>query len=120
MASFEHSLAGDVDAFVAHVDAAITSGSVTASIGGGSDRRIGDARMVTRVYERYSATGGNRVSLTVAVLAHAGRLEVAAITSGGSTGLFFKVNVFGEEAFLQRAVDAVTSFPSAPLPAPPS
>ena len=110
MAQSDYSLVGDLDAFVAHVDARITGGSVTAGVEAGTDRAIGDARMVVRVYERYSAVGGNRLTLTLAVLGVDGRLEVSAITSGGSTALFWKVNTFGEDAFLHRADAAIGEF----------
>jgi hypothetical protein len=83
-----------------------------------ADRAIGDARMVVRVYERYSAMGGNRVSLSVAVLAVGQQLAVTAITSGGSQAVFWKLNTFGEEAFMTKAVEALNSFPGTLPPAP--
>jgi hypothetical protein len=110
MAHYEQVLTGDVDGFVAHLDEAIAQGSITAKLEDGADHRIGDARMVVRVYERYSALGGNRVSLCVSILAVDANMAVTAITSGGSSAMFFKVNTFGEEAFLDRAVDAIQSF----------
>lgn len=110
MAQTDHELTGDVDRFVAHLDRTITEGSVTGKLEGGADVAIGDARMVVRVYERYSAVGGNRVSLSISILAAGGRMRVSAITSGGSTGMFFKVNTLGEGAFLQRAQEAIASF----------
>jgi hypothetical protein len=110
MAHYEQVLTGDVDSFVAHLDEAIPQGSITAKFEDGADHRIGDARMVLREYERYSALGGNRVSLCFSVLAVGTDMAVTAITSGGSAAMFFKVNTFGEEAFLDRAVDAIKSF----------
>jgi len=86
---------------------------VPAKLEGGAGSRIGDARMVVRVYERYSAVGGNRVSLSISILAVGGQMKVSAITSGGSTGVFWKVNTLGEGAFLQKAVDAIRSYPQA-------
>lgn len=118
MASHDHRLTGDIDAFVAHVDRAITGGSVTAHREGATDRRLGDARMVVRVYERFSAIGGNRLSLTIAVLGHGDQLEVSAITSGGSSAVFWKINTWGEEAFLDRAINAIHSFPALSAPSP--
>lgn len=111
-------MTGEIDQFVAHMDRAITGGSVTAGLEGAADRRLGDARMVVRVYERYSAIGGNRLSLTIAVLGRGEQLEVSAITSGGSNALFWKINTWGEEAFLDRAINAIHSYP-ARTPQPP-
>lgn len=111
MAHYETELTGDIDAFVAHLDRAIPSGSITASSEARSDHRIGDARMVVRVYERYSATGGNRVSLCVSILGVGDRMAVSAVSSGGSRATFFKLNTLGEESFLQKAAAAIESFP---------
>jgi hypothetical protein len=110
MSHYECDLTGDVEALIAHLDSAIVAGSISANVENGADRRIGDARMVVRVYERYSAMGGNRVSLSIAVLAVGQQLSVSAITSGGSQAVFWKLNTFGEEAFMEKAVDALGSF----------
>jgi hypothetical protein len=110
MAHFEQELTGDVDDLVRHLDRAIASGSISANLEESSDHRLGDARMVVRVYERYSAMGGNRVSLGVSVLAVGDRMAVTAIATGGSQAMFFKVNTFGESAFLAKAVDALRSY----------
>jgi hypothetical protein len=110
MAYFLRELTGDVDRLAAHLDQAIPGGSVTAKYEAGADHRIGDARMVVRAYERFSAMGGNRVSLCVSILAVGDRLALSAISAGGSQAMFFKLNTFGEEAFLDKAAEAVDSF----------
>ena len=110
MAHYETQLQGDPEALVAHLDQQILRGSVSAKVEDGSDHSLGDARMVVRVYERYSAFGGNRVSLNISILAVAGQLAVTAISSGGSQAVFFKVNTVGESNFLAKAVDALRSF----------
>jgi hypothetical protein len=107
MARYEVALTGDVDRFVAHIDGTIVSGSMTAKFEDGSDHRLGDARMVVRVYERYSATGSNRVSLSISLLSVGDDITVSAITSGGSTAAFWKINTLGEESFLAKAVEAI-------------
>jgi hypothetical protein len=111
MAHYQQQLTGDVDRLVAHLDQAIPGGSITAKYEAGTDHRIGDARMVVRAYERYSAMGGNRVSLCVSILAVGEQLALSAVSAGGSQAVFFKLNMFGEEAFLRQAVDAIESFP---------
>jgi CMP-2-keto-3-deoxyoctulosonic acid synthetase len=110
MAHYEQVLRGDVDALVAHLDRAIPAGSISAKLEDRGDHRIGDARMVVRVYERYSAAGGNRVSLCISVLAVGDEMSVSAITAGGSRAVFWKLNTFGESAFLARAVDALRDY----------
>ena len=112
MAHYDLELTGDVDDLVAHLDRSIPGGSVSANLEESSDHRLGDARMVVRVYERYSAMGGNRVSLGVSILAVDARLAVTAITAGSSQAVFFKVNTLGESAFLGRAVEALQAYAS--------
>jgi hypothetical protein len=110
MARYQTTLTGDVDALAAHLDRAIPGGSVSARREDGSDTTIGDARMVVLVYERYSAMGGNRVSLAVSILAVGRELAVTMISAGGSQAVFFKINRIGEDTFLRKGVDALASF----------
>lgn len=104
------SLTGSADALAAHLDAAIARGSVSASVEHRDERRIGGARMILRTYERYSATGGNRLTLSVSILEADGRMEVALTTSGGSQAVFWKINTFGEGAFMDKAMAALDEF----------
>lgn len=113
MAKYERQLTGDIDSLVAHLDATIPRTSSTGQIEDTGDYALGDARMVVRVYERYSAFGGNRVSLSVSVLAVGDQLRLCAITSGGSQAVFWKMNTLGEESFLTKVVDAVETWPGA-------
>jgi len=46
--------------------------------------------------------GGNRVSLSVTLFGKGDTVHLSAITAGGSQALFFKINTFGEEAFLDK------------------
>ncbi len=78
----------------------------SASYEDGSDCRMGDVRCAVRVYERYSAAGGNRVSLAMTLVGNGRDLFLSAITSGGSQAVFFKVNTWGEASFLNTLVDA--------------
>lgn len=104
------SLTGSATALAAHLDRAITGGSVSASIESKAELVIGDARMIVRTYERFSFAGGNRATLTVSILAVGDRMEVALSTSGGSQAIFLKINTFGEEAFMQKGLAALNSF----------
>lgn len=44
----------------------------------------------------------NRVSLNVTLFGNRDTIHLSAIASGGSQALFFKLNTFGEEAFLDK------------------
>ena len=78
-------------------------GSISASLEESSDFANGTARCSVRVFERYSYAGGNRVSLSVTLFKNGDSpIHVSAITSGGSQALFFKMNTWGEETFLEK------------------
>lgn len=87
----------------------ILNGSASASYEDGSDYAAGGVRCAVRVYERYSMAGGNRVSLNLTLVGKGEHLFLSAITSGGSQAMFFKVNTWGEEAFLDCLRDIVES-----------
>ena len=110
MAKYEHQLTGDFRQFLDHMHHQIIRGSASASYEDGSDYRNGDTQVAVRVYERYSMIGSNRVSLNMTVIGSGRELYISLITSGGSEAVFFKINTFGESAFLERAMDAVRSF----------
>jgi len=100
MAKYERRFTGDFDAVLNRIDGGIMRGSASASYENGSDYSAGAVRCAVRVYERYSVVGGNRVSLSVTLVGEGDRLFLSGITSGGSQAMFFKINTFGEEAFL--------------------
>jgi hypothetical protein len=68
MAKYEASLRGDFSGLLALIDDGILRGSASASFEDGSDWRGGGVRCAVRVYERYSLTGANRVSLNVTLV----------------------------------------------------
>ncbi len=80
----------------------ILGGSISASLEASADYAFADGRAAVRVFERYSYLGGNRLTMTLIVTEQAGQTCVTAITSGGSQALFYKINTFGEEAFLKK------------------
>lgn len=103
MAKLERTLAGDFDVLLGRITEGILGGSLSASLEDSSDFRSGSARCCVRVFERYSFTGENRLSLTVALFqADGDNIRLSAITSGGSQALFLKWNTIGEEAFLDK------------------
>lgn len=107
MAKFETSIHGNFDDVLAYLDHGIMSGSASASFEDGSNYRRGTVRCAVRVYERYSAIGGSRVSLNLTLIGEGSELFLSAITSGGSQAVFFKINTWGEEAFLDTIRELV-------------
>ena len=110
MAKLEQALRGDFDTVLGLIDNGILNGSMSASYEDGSDYTAGDVRCAVRVYERYSMMGGNRVSLNMTLLGRGEDLFLSAITAGGSQAMFFKVNTWGEEAFLDCLAEIVRQF----------
>ena len=105
MAKLETTLHGDFRTVLEIIENGILNGSMSASLTDASDFFGHDgSRCSTMVFERYSYTGGNRLSLTVTMFqgANDDTIHLSGIAAGGSQGLLFKINTFGEEAFLDK------------------
>jgi len=107
MAKMERTLQGDFNEILRRIENGIIKGSVSASLEDSSDFSDGSSRCAVRVFERFSWLGSNRVSLSVTLFeGKDGTIRLSAITSGGSQAMFFKINTFGEQVFLDK-LDAV-------------
>ena len=89
MAKFERTITGDFDDVLDRLHQGVLEGSSSASYEDGSDYVAGDVRCAVRVYERYSWSGGNRVSMSMTLVGRGRDLFLTAITSGGSQAMFF-------------------------------
>jgi len=110
MAKYVRKLKGKFNELIEYIHSDITNGSISASYEDGNRVVFGDVKVETRVYERYSMLGGNRVSLNLTVTGNGKDINVCAITSGGSQAIFFKFNTFGEEAFLEICEKSVDNY----------
>ncbi len=110
MAKYETTLKGDVRALAAVIEQGIMGGSVSASLEDQSNFSADGVQVAVRVFERYSWLGSNRVSLSVTLVSRGQDIFVSAITSGGSQAVFFKINTFGESAFLDKLIDIIANF----------
>ena len=103
MAKLERTLSGDFNQLIKKIETGILNGSMSASLEDSSDFYSGEARCSVRVFERYSYAGGNRVSINVTLFQNGNdEIRLSAITSGGSQAVLFKINTWGEEAFLDK------------------
>ena len=102
MAKLEKTITGNFDELLHRIEEGIIEGSMSATLEDSSDFYVGDTRCSVRVFERFSYLGGNRVSLNVTLFGNSDTIHLSAITSGGSQAIFFKVNTFGEESFLDK------------------
>ena len=113
MAKYEDHLHCDFRGLLTYLNDYILNGSISASLEDGSEFCAGDVRCVTRVYERYSWTGKNRLSLTLTLFGRDGDVRVSAITAGGSQGLFITLNTCGESAFLEAFLEGLEKYKKA-------
>ena len=103
MAKLELVLNRDIDELRNTIIDGIVEGSMSATLEDTASFRQGETRCEILVFERYSYTGSNRVSMNVTMLTNGdGSVHLFAITSGGSSAVFFKFNTWGEEAFLEK------------------
>lgn len=106
MAKLEQTIRGNFNQLLHKIESGIMNGSMSASLEDSSDFYSNGARCSVRVFERYSAIGSNRVSLSVTLFQNGdGDIHLSAITAGGSQAVFFKINTLGEEAFLDKLRD---------------
>ena len=119
MAILERTLTGDFTTILTELDAVVKQ-SVSATLEGSSDFNFSTGRCAVRVYERYSAIGNGRVTMSLTLLEADGQIRLSGshirhshpdnITSGGSQAVFFKVNTLGAESFLDTIRDTVERF----------
>ncbi len=103
MAKLEKTIIGNFDEILKKIENGIMSGSISATLEEKSDFVCDNNKCSVRVFERYSYTGGNRLSLSITLFQiDDKKIHISAITSGGSNAIFFKVNTIGEKAFLDR------------------
>ena len=100
MAIWKRTFRGDFDALLRKVEKTVLDGSVSATLEDEADYVTPQGRCSIRVFERYSYTGGNRVSMNVTLFQAGEEIHLCAIASGGSQAVFWKVNTWGEETFL--------------------
>ena len=103
MAKLETVMSCNFEPLVARIENGILDGSISASLEDKSDFIGKTSRCSVRVFERFSYTGSNRVSMNITFFQeNGGPIYISAITSGGSQGIFNKINTFGENAFLDK------------------
>lgn len=106
MAKLERSIKGDFTQVKERIKNGILQGSISASLEDISYFSSKDARCCVMVFERFSYMGNNRVSMNVTLFQNGEEdIHLSAITSGGSQAVFFKVNTWGEDAFLEKLAE---------------
>ena len=110
MAKYQDHLTCSIRELAAYLDDYIRRSSISATLEDSAHHTLDGVMCITRVYERYSYLGSNRVSLSLTLFGRDGDVQLTAITAGGSQAMFFKINTFGESAFLDKLIDGVERF----------
>ncbi len=110
MAKYERTFKGDFEEVVQICNDAVMNNSVSATFEDGSTYHGDGVSVSVGVYERYSAFGGNRVSMNITVIGHGEDLFLSAITSGGTQAVFWKILPIGEETFLNTLVPEIEEY----------
>lgn len=95
---------------VEHLQTQILSKSISASLEHEFFYQHADVEVWQGTFERFSWIGGNRLSAHVVVTGYQGDVHLTVSTAGGSQALFFKINTFGEERFLNEIMDGIDRY----------
>lgn len=110
MARYQAHLTGSFDHLLSYIEHHVMQGSLSATQESGSSYEMDGVRCAVRVYERYSYIGGNRLSLNITLFGKDDDLHLTAITAGGSQAMFFKINTWGEQSFLDKFIRAIEAY----------
>lgn len=115
MAKYSCELHGSFYHFCQFLKKELIESSFSASIEDEHYYNVHDVHVGILIFERYSYTGKNRLSLSITITEYQNNLHVTAISSGGSQAMFFKINTFGEDAFLDKFKEAIQNYKSFPI-----
>ena len=110
MAEFQKKVKGSSKAFVDYLIAHQKSLGVAVSVDNSYAYQVNDVDIDIMMFEKYSFTGGNRIAMSVTCIGYSEEFDVLALVAGASNALFAKVNLYGEDAFLQKFVECVNDF----------
>ena len=112
MAKYTDHLQGDFRKIVDFIHEDLWQQSASISLEESYQTTAGDRRVEQRAYERFSMMGGNRASLSVLFVETEDGADVCGIATGGSQAVLWKINTFGETAFLETLESAVNRWKS--------
>lgn len=108
MAKLLATIPGDIDRIARVIEKEILSTSSSASLEDKHEFIGKNSKSIILVFERYSYTGGNRLSLSVSLFQEENLdVRLVGISAGGSNGIIFKFNTIGENAFLDKLSDII-------------
>ena len=107
MAKYRSKINGDFNYVVNHIKNEIMQSSISASLEEQETIYKGDVKICILAFERYSYSGGNRLSLNVTIIEQNNNIDIIGTSTGGSNETFFKFNTLGEDAFLEKLKQAI-------------
>lgn len=110
MANYKKTFQGNFDDILAFCNRTLIDGSASLTEEESCDYTIEGCRTAVRVYERYSMIGENRVSMTLVLSGYQNRLHIFIATTGGSQAVFWKINTWGEESFLDTLAGPLDNY----------
>lgn len=84
MAKFIREFKGNFDEVVEFSKNTVLDNSASSTLEDEVFYNVNDVKIGVLVFERYSITGGNRLSLTLTIVGFEDEIKLSAITSGGS------------------------------------
>lgn len=110
MAKYNKTFQTNVNDLAMYIEKQVLQGSMSASLEEKQICQMHDLVCYVYAFERYSYTGSNRVSMNVTILGDEKEAKVLASASGGSQGVIFKINIWGEESFLDTLRAALEDY----------
>lgn len=101
MAKYITRINGHFDTVVDYIKRELRYSGISASLEEEVYINKGEVKICTLAFERFSFSDGNRLSLHVTLIEKDNDIDIIGICSGGSNGLFLKINTFGEDEFLK-------------------
>lgn len=110
MAQFQKTIYAPVNQVAAYIKTTMPSSSISCSHEATGTMEIDSTTCYVLVFERYSWTGKNRVSLNVTLVGNDEVTKIFAVSAGGSQATFLKINTIGEESFLDSFIHLLNKY----------
>ena len=110
MALYEETITADLDELVPYIKNSLADQSTTFHLEDETEYAVDGVRVRVLCCERYAYSGSGRVAMTITLVESGGSVRVIGTAAGGSSGMFFKINDWSDNNFLNTLVWAVRSF----------
>lgn len=112
MAQFQKTMYAPINQITNYLKTTMPSSSISCSHEATGTMEVEGVTCHVLVFERYSWTGKNRVSLNITLVGNHEVTKIFAVSAGGSQATFLKVNTIGEESFLNSFISVLNKYDS--------